>query len=169
MHDFMNVTFNEVWTRSISGLSSSQLRTWHKNGFFRSTLATRNARLHLNYAFIDLVALRVLYVVRYQYEVSLASLPPLAETATFVGLDRWTGVRIYVLKRHAYLQGPYYRLPAAHHNEARLAGGKPDMDDVIRDVAGEARAPGAAAGETQVAVRGTKRPAPIYWDQPSVP
>lgn len=165
MHDVMNATFNEVLTRSVSGLSSGQLRTWHKNGFFRSTLATRDARLHLNYAFIDLVALRVLYVVRFQYAVSLHALSRFAEILRSSRLDRWTGVRIYVLKRHVYLVGPNIEPMRLIETRPRLAVTL-DMDDVIRDVAGEAQAL-LADGEAQVTVRGTRRPAPLYWDQPS--
>jgi len=165
MPDFHSIIFKEPFARNISGLSCSQLRMWHKIGFYRSTLATRDERgLHLKYRFADLIALRVLYVLRQQYGVSLDALPRLAELLRSSRPTYWAGTNIYVLQRTVFVIMPDAERPQVLASKPRLAITL-SMDDLMRDVTCETQAL-LETGENSVRVRGSGRPAPISWDRP---
>lgn len=73
--------FSEEQAERLSGISKAQLRYWDRTDFYRPTYTEGNRRLSFSrvYSFKDIVALRVLNVLRNQYKISLQHLRDVSE------------------------------------------------------------------------------------------
>ncbi len=100
--------FSEEHTERLTGVSKSQLRYWDRTNFYRPSYAENNRRVAFSriYSFKDIVALRVLNVLRNQYGVPLQHLRAVSERLSHLADDRWTGVRLWVLNRRVIWQEP---------------------------------------------------------------
>lgn len=105
--------FSEEHTSKLSGVSQSQLRYWDRTNFYRPSFAETNRRLPFSriYSFKDIVALRVLNALRNECSVSLHHLREVSKRLGGLGDDRWTGHRLYVVKRRVVWVEPGTDLP----------------------------------------------------------
>lgn len=92
--------FSEEHTHRLTGVTQSQLRYWHRTKLFSPSFADRI------YTFRDIVSLRVLGVLRNQYQISLQHLRKVSDRLAHLTDDRWTGVRLYVLGKKVAWQEP---------------------------------------------------------------
>ena len=92
--------FSEEQTEKLTGISRAQLRYWDETDFYRPSY-NENRRIAYSrvYSFRDLVALRVLDLLRNQYNVSLQHLRDVRQRlgALDDDTDCWTETRLYPL------------------------------------------------------------------------
>ena len=100
--------FSEEQVQRLTGLTASQLRYWDRTGFFVPSQAEENRRVAYSriYSFKDLVALRVIYVLRNQYRVPLQHLRKVAEKLHHLADDKWLATTLYVLNRKVVFEEP---------------------------------------------------------------
>jgi DNA-binding transcriptional MerR regulator len=105
--------FSEEQVERLSGLTKAQLRYWDRTGFFQPKYADENRRFVFSrlYSFKDLVALRVLGLLRNKHSVPLQHLRKVAEKLSHLADDRWTGTTLYVLNRKVVFHEPGTDLP----------------------------------------------------------
>ena len=105
--------FSEDHTSRLTGITPSQLRYWDRVGFYRPSYAEENRRIAFSriYSFKDIVALRVLHVLRNQYRVSLQHLREVSDKLSHLAEERWTGTKLYVLNRRVIWIEPGTDLP----------------------------------------------------------
>jgi uncharacterized protein (DUF433 family) len=123
--------FSEDHAVRLTGVTKTQLRYWDRTDFFVPTYAEQNRRMPFSrvYSFKDIVALRVLNVLRNQFRVSLHQLRDVNEKLSERTTDRWTGVRLYVLNKKVIWNEPGTALPQ------EIASGQyivpVELDDVL--------------------------------------
>lgn len=100
--------FTEEHVQRLTGLSARQLRYWDRTDFFVPSFAEENRRVPYSrvYSFKDLVALRVLSVLRNQYGVPLQHLRKVADKLSHLADDKWVTTTLYVLNRKVVFQDP---------------------------------------------------------------
>lgn len=105
--------FSEEQTHKLTGISVGQLRYWDRTEFYRASYAESNRRIAFSriYSFHDIVALRVLHVLRNQYSVPLQHLRAVSEKLSHLAEDRWTGTRLWVVNRRVIWQDPETERP----------------------------------------------------------
>jgi DNA-binding transcriptional MerR regulator len=89
--------FSEEHVERLTGLTVHQLRHWDRTGFFVPSFAAEDRREVLSrvYSFKDLVALRVLAVLRNQFGVSLQHLRQVSHKLSHLADDKWTQTTLY--------------------------------------------------------------------------
>jgi uncharacterized protein (DUF433 family) len=97
--------FSEEQSARLTGVTLSQLRYWSRTGFFCPELDS-DVAIGRIYSFQNIVALRVLNVLRNQYGVSLPHLREVSERLAHLAEDRWTGVKLWVLNKKVVWQEP---------------------------------------------------------------
>ena len=106
--------FSEEQAARLTGVSISQLRYWDRTNFYQPMFAADNRRAPFSrvYSFLDVAALRVLNVLRNQYDVPLQHLREVSEKLGQLGDERkWTGVRLYALRKRVIWIDPDSELP----------------------------------------------------------
>lgn len=107
--------FSEDQTARLTGVTKSQLRYWDKTNFYNPSYSEENRRLAFSriFSFKDLVALRILNVLRNQYSVSLPHLRQVSELLSHLeaDTDRWTMSTLYVLNKRVIWHEPETDLP----------------------------------------------------------
>lgn len=100
--------FSEDHAARLTGCTKSQLRNWDKEGLYSPTYGRGSPREAFSriYSFRDIVALRVLSVLRNTHRVPLARLRDVGEMLSSYGDDRWTAVRLYALNGDVVWRGP---------------------------------------------------------------
>lgn len=102
--------FSEEQASRLSGLSVGQLRGWARSGFYAPAIKHEglDGERLLAYSFKDLVALRVLHVLRNQHGVSLPHLRQVSERLADMDqqADRWTKTKLWVVNRRVVWQAP---------------------------------------------------------------
>lgn len=99
--------FDEDYAARLSGVSKSQLRYWYRSGFFMPAHAEEGrASFSRIYSFKDIVALRVLHALRNQFRVSLQHLREVSVKLSSQGEEKWTGVKLYVIKQRVVWVDP---------------------------------------------------------------
>ena len=93
--------FSEEHVQKLTGITKSQLRNWDRTGFYKPSYAEDNRRLPFSriYSFKDIVALRVLNVLRNQNSVPLQHLRKVSEKLTHLSDDKWTAIKLYVFNK----------------------------------------------------------------------
>lgn len=101
--DNLIAAFSEEQTERLTGVSKSQLRYWDRTGFYGPTYAEKNRRIAFSrvYSFKDIVALRVLNVLRNQCDVPLQHLRDVSKRLGHLNSDpdRWIETKLYPLNR----------------------------------------------------------------------
>jgi DNA-binding transcriptional MerR regulator len=100
--------FSEEHVQRLTGVTKHQLRYWDTTDFFSPSYAGGEwdqsiARL---YSFQDVLALRVLNLLRNKHGVPLPHLRDVALKLSKSPENRWTGVRLYVLKKRVVWNEP---------------------------------------------------------------
>lgn len=102
------VAFGEEHVERLTGLTPAQLRYWDRTGFFAPSYAEedRNSAYSRIYSFKDVVALRILGLLRRQHNVPLQHLRRVAERLSHLEDDLWTKTTLYVLNRRVIFHEP---------------------------------------------------------------
>jgi uncharacterized protein (DUF433 family) len=116
MSDFNVIAaFSEEQAARLSGVSKFQLRYWDRTNFYVPSYAEENRRMSFSrvYSFKDIVALRVLHVLKNQSGVSLQQLREVGEELAVFGPDpdRWVALDLYVLNKRVIWHEPGTDLP----------------------------------------------------------
>lgn len=100
--------FSEEDASKLSGVSRSQLRHWHRTNLLTASMGPQEAAGSYQriYSFVDLVALRVLNVLRNKYSVSLQHLREVADKLAHDGPEKWTKTTLYVLGKRVVFDDP---------------------------------------------------------------
>jgi uncharacterized protein (DUF433 family) len=111
--DNLVMAFSEEHAERLTGLSKHQLRHWDNTSFFKPSLADENRRVAYSrvYSFKDIVALRVLNVLRNQFGISLQHLRKVSDKLSHLEDDRWTKTTLYVFKRKVVFVEPETEQP----------------------------------------------------------
>jgi uncharacterized protein (DUF433 family) len=107
--------FSEEQTEKLTGITKSQLRYWDNTGFYSPSYTEENRRISFSrvYSFKDIVALRVLNVLRNQFRVSLQHLRDVSAKLRALdnNTDRWIDTRLYPLNKRVIWYEPGSELP----------------------------------------------------------
>lgn len=99
--DRILAAFSEDQVERLTGVTKAQLRYWDRTGFYRPTYAEANRRIAFSrvYSFKDVVALRVLHVLRNQYKISLQHLRDVSRKFGLLEAnpDCWIDTKLYPL------------------------------------------------------------------------
>ena len=98
--------FSEDHVTRLTGLSKRRLRYWDKTNFFAPSYTDENPRVPFSriYSFKDVVAVRVLEVLRVQNSVPLQQLRKVAEALASLGDDKWTATKLWVLNKKVIIR-----------------------------------------------------------------
>lgn len=107
--------FSEEQTTRLTGVTKSQLRYWDNTDFYKPSYSEENRRLAFSriFSFKDIVALRILNVLRNQYNVSLPHLRQVSDRLSHLEADpdRWTKSILYVLNKRVIWHEPETDMP----------------------------------------------------------
>jgi len=110
MPDISNVVmaFSKEHVQRLTGITVHQLRYWDRTGFFHPEFAADDRRVAFSrvYSFKDVVSLRVLNMLRNQYNVPLPHLRNVSKKLAHLAEDRWTKTTLYVLNKRVYFDDP---------------------------------------------------------------
>ena len=108
MPDNVIRAFTEYQVERLTGISQRQLAYWARTDFYKPGLADEGGRVPFGriYTFRDVAALRVLHVLRNQYNVSLQHLRNVAQTLIGLPDKKWTSTELFVLKRRVVFAEP---------------------------------------------------------------
>lgn len=108
MGNVVSAAFSEEHTSRLTGITKRQLQYWAREDFYRPSYASENRRAAFSriYSFKDIVNLRVLNALRNQFGVSLQHLREVGEKLSHLVEDRWTGMRLWVVKKRVVWQEP---------------------------------------------------------------
>lgn len=100
--------FGEDHVERLTGISQAQLRHWDRIKFYSPSYAGAESGLPFSrvYSFRDVVALRVLNVLRNQHNVPLKHLREVSKKLGRNNQDKWTGVKLWALNRKVVWQEP---------------------------------------------------------------
>jgi DNA-binding transcriptional MerR regulator len=93
--------FSDEQVERLAGVSRQQLRYWDKTGFFRPAFASEDRRDAYSriYSFRNVASLRVLNVLRNQYNVPLQHLRKVADELGHLSDAKWIITTLFVLNR----------------------------------------------------------------------
>lgn len=115
--DNVFAAFSEEQTERLTGIRRTQLRYWDRTDFYRPSFADANRRAAYSrvYSFKDIVALRVLNVLRNQYKISLQHLRDVSEKLGRLESDpdRWLETKLYPLNGQVVWHEPGSQRPQA--------------------------------------------------------
>ncbi len=100
--------FTEEQVERLTGVSKEQLRCWDRTDFFKPAFGSEDRRLSYSriYSFRDITSLRVLHVLRNQYNVPLQHLRKVSADLSHLSDAKWTATTLYVLNRHVVFVEP---------------------------------------------------------------
>ena len=92
----------------MTGVSKGQLRYWDRTDFYKPAFGEENRRKAYSriYSFKDILALRVLNVLRNQYSVPLQHLRNVANDLKGLDDEKWTKTELFVLNRRVVFVEP---------------------------------------------------------------
>jgi uncharacterized protein (DUF433 family)/DNA-binding transcriptional MerR regulator len=96
--------FDEDYAVRLTGVSKGQLRHWNGIGFFVPAHDEGRGAFSRIYSFSDIVSLKVLNTLRNQFGVSLQHLRGVKERLESLGVDCWTGAKLYVVNKRVIWQ-----------------------------------------------------------------
>ena len=109
MSNVVSAAFSEEHTSRLTGITQRQLQYWAREDFYRPSYASAEsgrAAFSRIYSFKDIVNLRVLNALRNQFGVSLQHLRDVSEKLAHLADDRWTGTKLWVVKKRVVWQEP---------------------------------------------------------------
>ncbi|MBW8640326.1 DUF433 domain-containing protein [Hoeflea sp. WL0058] len=110
MADSTNIisAFSEEHVERLTGVSKQQLRYWDRTDFYRPEMSDDNRRVAFSriYSFRDIVQLRILNVLRNQYNVPLQHLRKVSQELSYLSEDKWTATELFVLNRRVIFAEP---------------------------------------------------------------
>ncbi|MBS4083305.1 MAG: DUF433 domain-containing protein [Rhizobiales bacterium] len=110
MNDMSNVisAFTEEHVERLTGVTRQQLRYWDRTDFYKPGLGDENRRAAYSriYTFKDITSLRVLNMLRNQYNVPLQHLRKVAEELAHLSDVKWTATELFVLNKRVVFVEP---------------------------------------------------------------
>jgi uncharacterized protein (DUF433 family) len=90
--------FNDEQVVRLAGVTRNQLRYWERTAFFVPGFADGDYRAAFGrvYSFRDVVALRVLGMLRNQYKISVQHLREVKDRFARSGIESWAGITLHV-------------------------------------------------------------------------
>ncbi len=156
--------FDEERTARLSGVSLPQLRYWNHSAFYVPTyVGEGRSAFSRIYSFKDIAALRVLNVLRNQFGVSLQHLREVSDTLNALGADKWTGVKLYVVKKRVVWVDPESSKPQEIMSGQYIV--PVVLDEVLSDTAKDVS---AISGRDSATVGKIKRSRYINHNDPVV-
>lgn len=132
--DNLIAAFSEEQTERLTGVSKSQLRYWDRTNFYRPTYAEQNRRVAFSrvYSFKDVVALRVLNVLRNQFKISLQYLRDVSARLGQLQSDpdKWIEIKLYPLNGRVVWYEKGSALPQEVTSGQYVTG--IELDDVVQ-------------------------------------
>lgn len=126
--------FSEDQTVRLTGVRKGQLRYWDTTQFFSPSFAQDDSDIFGRiYSYKDIVALKVLGLLRNKYDVSVQHLRDVKENLLQEGKDPWSGVRLYVVNKRVHWVEPNTGLPQNIASKQYLLS-KIDLDAVVGSV-----------------------------------
>lgn len=100
--------FSEEQVERLTGISRAQLRYWDRTGFFVPAHADQNRRVAFSriYSFRDVVALRVLNILRNQHNVPLQHLRKVGAKLAHLDDEKWIRTTLWIQRRRVVFQEP---------------------------------------------------------------
>jgi len=123
--------FQESQVTRLTGISESQIRYWHRNGFFTGSFSFGDKPSERLYSFRDLVCLKVVNTLRNEANVSLQELRAVKETLAHLGDDLWAKTTLYVLNKHVIFDNP------ATNSREEVVSGQAVLQIPLKVVAGD--------------------------------
>jgi uncharacterized protein (DUF433 family) len=123
----------------LTGLSATQLRYWDKTEFFHPEHAYGARAFGRVYSFRDVVALRVIAMLRKEHKLSLQVLRKVGRNLQRHHETPWAALSLYVLGKRVYFREPKSGAMVAAGDVPQL-GIEIAMEVVARDVSREAAA-----------------------------
>ena len=127
--------FSEDHVERLTGVSKGQLRYWHRTNFFSPTFAgvEWEADVGRVYSFADVVALKVLNLLRNKHGVPLPHLRDVSIKLAGLAHEKWTQTTLYVVKNRVV-----WKNPATHNPEEVTSGQRVvetlDLGTVVTDM-----------------------------------
>lgn len=108
INDVIISAFSEEQVERLTGISKTQLRYWDYTNFFKPALADENRRVAFSriFSFKDVASLRVLNVLRNQYNVPLQHLRQVAKDLLQMSDAKWTATQLFVLNKRVVFVEP---------------------------------------------------------------
>jgi uncharacterized protein (DUF433 family) len=104
--------FSEEHAERLTGISAAQLRYWDRTRFYRPAYRSGgHSAFSRIYSFRDIVALRVLHVLRNKHGVPLKHLREVGEKLHRYSDDYWTKVNLWVLNKRVVWEEPETKRP----------------------------------------------------------
>ena len=105
--------FSEEHAERLTGITRSQLRYWDRTRFYIPSYAEDDRSIAFSrvYSFRDIVALRVLNLLRNDHHVSLPHLRKVREKLGHLAEERWTGIKLYVFNKRVVWHEPGTKKP----------------------------------------------------------
>lgn len=105
--------FSEEHVERLTGVTKGQLKYWHRTNFFSPTFAGEEWDPDIGrvYSFADVVALRVLNILRNKHGVPLPHLRDVSVKLAGLSHDKWTHTTLYVVKNRVVWNNPASNRP----------------------------------------------------------
>jgi uncharacterized protein (DUF433 family)/DNA-binding transcriptional MerR regulator len=105
--------FSEEHVERLTGVTKGQLKYWHRTNFFSPTFAGAEWEADLGrvYSFADVVALRVLNILRNRHGVPLPHLRDVSIKLAGLSHEKWTHTTLYVVKNRVVWNSPASNRP----------------------------------------------------------
>ncbi len=93
--------FSEDQIERLTGISKRQLRYWDRTDFFKPQFAEENRRVAFSrvYSFADVISLRVLNVLRNQFNIPLQHLRQVAKDLPQMSEAKWGSTELFIFGR----------------------------------------------------------------------
>ena len=93
---------------TLTGLSKGQLSYWDKTGFFSPRYAAENRRSPFSriYSFSDVIGLRVISILRKQYNIPLQKLRSVAKKLSQYKESPWSEITLFMFGKEVHFREP---------------------------------------------------------------
>ncbi|MCA0300329.1 MAG: DUF433 domain-containing protein [Proteobacteria bacterium] len=130
--------FSDDQVVRLTGVRKGQLRYWDKSDFYSPSYSNDQYRDGFGrvYSFQDVIALKVLGILRNVYDVSVQHLREVKRNLRDVHRKSWTGVRLYVVNKRVHWVEPETGLPQDLASKQYIISSI-DLDLVVNQIRGD--------------------------------
>lgn len=150
--------FSEEQAERLTGVRKGQLRYWDKTGFFSPSYGEGALQDGFGrvYSFKDIVSLRVLGILRNQYDVSVQHLRRTKDELSRPDRETWTGVKLYVHNKRVIWSEPDTDQPQEVATRQYLLA-TIDLAEVVGKTKGDIRSLGTRRAEQHGQIEARKQ------------
>lgn len=130
--------FSEDQAARLTCVRKGQLRYWDQTNFFSPSFCNDRFREGFGriYSFRDIVALKILGILRNKHDVSVQHLREVKQNLARDGRDVWSGVRLYVINKRVHWVEPQTGLPQDVASKQYVLQ-QIDLDSVVNKLRGD--------------------------------